>query len=246
MFGNQGWTNSRLGINTQTPKVSHRKEFRADVDDEGNEGNYTTGGKTLPEGVRVNDDGYLTNEPLLADGQDKDYWVFTIEKDGDTYYKAIMDSDFEDINGRTSCAGNRYKRDANNYRATSVQGIIEGLETRYWNQYCTTTKNHYWIDKTEKYSIGCKSIGADNYDANVDFWDSRLCTYSCDDEYRVKTPLGDCDGENCIEGYTYDADKEKCVEVKSQEETESDFDLSRISPGILVGGLAVLGLLILR
>lgn len=238
MFGNQGWANSRLGINTQTLKVSHRREFREESEEESKL-------NAIPEGLRLTDSGYLTNEPVLGAGQDKDYWIFTIEKDGDTYYKAIMDSDFEDENERTGCAGNRYKRDANGYRATSVQGIIEGLETRYWNQYCTTTKNHYWIDKTKKYSIGCGDVDADNYDADADYRDDSECTYSCDDENRVKTTKGIC-GEGCLEGYTYDSDEDECVEVKSQEETESNFDLSRISPGVFIGGLAVLGLLILR
>jgi hypothetical protein len=187
----------------------------------------------------------LTNEPVLERSQDKDYWVFKIQKDGDTYYKAIMDSDFEDEHGRTGCAGNRYKRDANGYRATSVQGIIEGLETRYWNQYCTTTKSHYWVDETERYSSGCGDVEADNYDADADYRDDSLCTYSCGDENRVKTAKGNC-GVGCLEGYTYDSDKDECVEAQVVSSTASSLDLSKVHPGVLVGGMFLLALITLK
>lgn len=184
-LGNLGWNSLQLGINGG---VNNPTLFRSEEDEE------TKLMQSLPNGNRITNDGYMTNAPLELGGDD---FVHAIEDDGNSL-KVSFDSNWVD----THCSNpGSFNYDGTSRTVKSISDEIADLARGGWTNSCKNVAgNHYWVDKTQKYSVGCGLEDATNHTDSADFKDNSLCMYECLDANRIPNSDGSC-SDSCSDDY---------------------------------------------
>ncbi len=184
-LGNLGWNNLQLGINGG---VNNPTLFRSEEDEEAKLM------QSLPNGNRITNDGYMTNAPLELGDDD---FVHAIGDDGGSW-EITFDSNWV-ANYCSNPAS--YNYDGTSHTLKSVADDIADLARGGWTNSCKDVAgNHYWVDKTKKYSAGCGVEDATNYTDSADFKDNSLCMYECLDANRIPNSDGSC-SDSCSEDY---------------------------------------------
>jgi len=177
-LGNLGWNDLHIGINggVNTPTLFQSEEESEPM-------------QKLPTGKRLTEGGYFTNAPLELGDDD---FVHGIVYSNSS--KTALTIEFD----------KRWKEICPNIRATLGSTAFTTVETKaddithgravdgYGNNKCDAEGNHYWIDKTQNYSVGCGLDTATNYTTSADYVDNSLCMYECIDVNRIPNDDGSC------------------------------------------------------
>lgn len=184
-LGNLGWNNLLLGINGG---VNNPTLFRNEENEE------SKLMQPIPNGNRITNEGYMTNAPLELGDDD---FVHTIGDDGKSL-KVSFDSNW--VDNHCSNPGS-FNYEGTSRTVKSIADDIANLARGGWTNSCkNVVGNHYWMDKTQKYSVGCGLESATNYADSADFKDNSLCMYECLDANRIPNSDGSC-SDSCSEDY---------------------------------------------
>jgi len=152
--------------------------------------------QNLPSGVRVNENGYLTNAPKELAIEDYIHRIVFVGSSKSTG-KFVSDPRFKEIcpeslNGHYS---NSEVIPFMKAQLKSGQALkhYDRTEEKYVYADGCEGGNHYWVDETVgPFTSGCGKDDADNYDEGVDWNDDSLCTYTCNDPNRLINDDGSC------------------------------------------------------
>ena len=184
-LGNLGWNNLLLGINGG---VNNPTLFR---NEENEEAKLM---QSIPNGNRITDDGYMTNAPLELGDDD---FVHAIEDDGKSL-KVSFDSNW--VDNHCSNPGS-FNYEGTSRTVKSIADDIANLARGGWTNSCKNVAgNHYWMDRTQKYSVGCGLADTTNYTDSADFKDNSFCMYECLDANRIPNSDGSC-SDSCSDDY---------------------------------------------
>ena len=187
-LGNLGWNNLLLGINGG---VNNPTLFRNEENEE------VKLMQKIPTGLRLTQEGHLTNAPETMG-------------DGEYAHRIIYSNNAK--NALTVEFDERWKEICPDVRATigsiefttvesKADDITNGRAVDGFGEYtCDEEGTHYWIDKTQTYTRGCRDSEATNFSDSDDFVDNSLCVYGCDDVNRIPNSDGSC-SDSCSEGY---------------------------------------------
>ena len=185
-LGNLSWNNLRIGI---VGGVRQPKQFKSEEEKKLMQ--------KIPTGLRLTQEGHLTNAPeTMGEGE---------YAHGIIYYnraKQALTVEFDE----------KWKEICPNVRATigsvdfttvesQADEITNGSAVDGYGQYtCDEDGTHYWIDKTQTYTVGCSDSEATNFSDSDDFVDDSLCRYECADVNRITNADGSC-SDSCSDGY---------------------------------------------
>ena len=185
-LGNLGWNDLQIGIRGG---VNNPTLFRS--------GEVSEPMQALPTGKRLTEDGYFTNAPLELGDDD---FVHGIVYSNNA--KNALTTEFDD-RWKEKCPQARPTIGSISF--TTIESVADDITNGravdgYGDNICDEEGNHYWIDKTQNYSVGCGLDEASNYTTSADYVDNSLCMYECLDVNRIPNDDGSC-SDSCSEDY---------------------------------------------
>ncbi len=195
VFGNQSWDLPNWRVSSSPIPMRGATTQPASVV------SYQSDGEELPtlsSDERINENGYITNAPKeLAAGDFLHRIVYA--RGGSGNFQVSMDSKFTDNCGGGSSIFSQHHYTSKKVRDSELPERISYLEDGCDEPFVEYGE-HYWVDETQgPFTVGCGDADADNFSEDADYYDSSLCTYSCDDPNRNLTDVGACG--DCKEGY---------------------------------------------